>query len=65
MAKQDFLVLPSGRLLQYYKNSIHQTPGINPDLFLWMANEAEAKKIPTAGRSGCLALDEMKIQVKK
>ena len=63
MSDHDFLILPSGRLLQYYKNSIKQRSGINPDIFSWMAKEAEEKKLSKDGHSGCLALDEVKIQV--
>ena len=34
------LVLPSGRLLQYYKNSVKQEPGLNKEVFELMRDEA-------------------------
>lgn len=63
MTANGDLILPSGRLLRYYKNSVHQAPGVTEEMLNWMFKEAEAKEIPAAGRYGCIALDEMKIQV--
>ena len=43
------LVLPSGRLLQLYKNSIKQSPGMNKEVFELMRNEAIKWKISLGG----------------
>ena len=56
------LTLPSTRLLQYYKNSVDQAPGINPRQLEWMEKEAETKKVNAFGKRGGLVLDEMSIQ---
>ena len=54
--------LPSVRLLQYYKNIIHQRPGFIPEVFQWAHQTAEAKKIPLSGRRGGIVFDEMSLQ---
>ena len=56
------LVLPSGRLLQLYKNSIKQSPGMNKEVFELMRNEATKWKISSGGYRGGIMLDEMAIQ---
>ncbi|XP_046357922.2 uncharacterized protein LOC124136148 [Haliotis rufescens] len=56
------LVLPSQRLLQYYKNSVKQSPGINEEHLTWMEEEAKKNGIEGFGRHGGLLLDEMQIQ---
>ena len=56
-------MLPSGRLLQLYKNSIKQEPGLNKEVFKLMRQEAEKKKITKIGKRGGVMLDEMSIQV--
>lgn len=56
------LVLPSQRLLQYYKNSVKQSPGINEEHLTWMEEEAKKNGIEGFGRPGGLLLDEMQIQ---
>ena len=63
MGASGMMVLPSGRLLQMYKNSIQQEHGILPSLLDLMQAEAERLKLPAAGYHGFLAHDEMKIQV--
>ena len=35
------LILPSKRLLQFYKNSVPQAPGIVDEHFQWMVKEAD------------------------
>lgn len=57
------LVLPSGRLLQLYKNSCSQKPGFNESVGKWMAQEAVKRRIGPEGREGGIILDEMAIQV--
>jgi hypothetical protein len=39
------LILPSKRLLQFYKNSVPQAPGIVDENFQWMVKEADKKGI--------------------
>jgi hypothetical protein len=56
------LVLPTGRLLSYYKNAVNQEPGICKDNLEWMANEAKRLNVPPVGMRGGLLLDEMQIQ---
>ena len=56
------LVLPSGRLLQLYKNSISQEPGFNKEVFQLMHDEATKRNISKEGRCGGIMLDEMAIQ---
>ncbi|KAK3099914.1 hypothetical protein FSP39_011714 [Pinctada imbricata] len=56
------MVLPSQRLLQIYKNRIHQRAGVNKELLHWMQNEALLKNVPEEGKEGGLMLDEMSIQ---
>ena len=56
------LALPSGRLLQYYKNSVKQTPGICEDNLKWMHTEANHQLLNEDGRHGGLVIDEMTIQ---
>ncbi len=58
----DKLPLPSVRLLQYYKNFIHQKPGFVPEMLQWMHHTAEQKKLPQSARRGGLIFDEMSIQ---
>ena len=62
LRESGFLVLPSQKLLQIYKNKIHQKAGLNKELLHWMKNEAMHKNIPPEGYEGGLILDEMSIQ---
>ena len=55
-------VLPSERLLQYYKNSVQQEPGLNEEVFQLMREEAEKRKVPQFGKLWGIMLDEMSIQ---
>lgn len=57
------MLMPSQSLLMKYKNYINQQPGVNPTHLDWMCLEAERRGVSDAGRSGCLAIDEMKIEV--
>ncbi|XP_014664265.1 PREDICTED: uncharacterized protein LOC106806734 isoform X3 [Priapulus caudatus] len=56
------VTLPSGRLLRYYKNSVHQKPGLNNDMLHWMYEEAKSKQVPPHGMTGGIVFDEMSIQ---
>jgi len=47
-----FLLLPSQRTLQIYKNKINQKPGINNELIHWMKNEALSRNLPPGGYEG-------------
>lgn len=58
----NMLILPSGRQLRRYKNSIKQEPGIKPEMLRWMKITADKANIPPAGRSGVLMHDEAKLQ---
>jgi hypothetical protein len=58
----ELLVLPTTRLLQYYKNSMKQTTGINPDNLQWMEREADRQGVKNFGKHGGLIVDEMSIQ---
>lgn len=62
LKESNMLLLPSGRLLKYYKNSVHQTTGFVRENLLWMQKEADRQNISTSGRHGGLLLDEMQIQ---
>ena len=64
LKESGMLRLPSGRLLQLYKNSVPQTPGFNKEVLQWMKLEAEKLKLDDFGKSGGIILDEMAIQVK-
>lgn len=56
------LVLPSERLLRFYKNCLDQTPGSSMDMFMWMRKEADRQQVSKAGRHGGLIIDEMAVQ---
>jgi hypothetical protein len=62
LKKSGLLVLPSKRLLQYYKNSIKQTTCFNEDNLKWRAKEANNKQVSDFGKHGGLVMDEMSIQ---
>ena len=49
-------------LLQYYKNSIRQTPCFNTDNLTWMQKEAMRQGISNFGMHGGIVIDEMSIQ---
>ena len=58
--KQSGMILPSERLLAYYKNAVYQKPGIQPNMMRWMY--MEAKKMGPNTFVGGLLLDEMNVQ---
>lgn len=60
LQSSGFLVFPSQRLLQIYKNKIQQKAGINKEI-IWM-KKALHRSIPTEGYEGGLILDEMSVQ---
>ena len=62
LRNSKFLILPSEKLLQRYKNHVNQEAGINSDILHWMANEAKLKNLPPEGFEGGLIIDEMSIQ---
>lgn len=65
MATSGMLRLPSGRLLQYYKNSVPQDSGLNDEVLRWMEQEAKKLNLSDFGKCGGIILDEMSIQVRK
>ena len=62
LKENNIFVLPSGNLLQRYKNAIPQNVGIQPETLRWMANTAKKQGIPRSGYYGGLVHDETKIQ---
>lgn len=62
LKQSGFLVLPSGRLLSYYKNSVKQDTGFISENLEWMQQEADRQGITAGGRRGGLLIDEMQIQ---
>lgn len=57
------LRLPSGRLLQYYKNAVPQHEGFNEEVLQWMEQEASKIQLSEHGKCGGIILDEISIQV--
>lgn len=51
-SENGMLRLPSGRLLQYYNNSVQQKPGLNEEVLQWMEQEADKVKLTELGRCG-------------
>ena len=62
LKNSNMLILPSGRMLQRYKNKIPQVAGINDAMFEWMYEAAKDGKLAPEAYSGGLLHDEMKIQ---
>ena len=62
LRSSGMLVLPSGTLLQMYKNSVKQEPGFNKEVFELMRDEANKRNVGAEGRFGGIMLDEMAIQ---
>jgi hypothetical protein len=58
-------MFPSGRLLEYYKGSVPQKPGLSEEMLQWMKKEADRIGINEFGRCGGIVLDEMSIQVQR
>ena len=59
----DMIILPSGRQLQRYKNTIFQTPGVNRTQIQWMYKAAKSvPNLPDFGWSGGIIHDEVSIQ---
>ena len=58
----NMIILPTGRTLARYKNSIKQASGILDSMFIWMKQTAIKAKLPRNGYYGYLVLDEMKVQ---
>ena len=56
------ILLPSGRQLQKYKNSITQNAGLSKEVFQLMREEAKKRNIPELGMCGGIMFDEMSIQ---
>ncbi|CAB4022245.1 Hypothetical predicted protein [Paramuricea clavata] len=42
---REFIILPSNRLIRYYKNSVNQEPGWNSETISWCKREAEWQKL--------------------
>ena len=62
LGASGMLILPSKRLLQFYKNSVPHAPCIADDNFQWMVKEANKKGIEEHGKRGGILIDEMTIQ---
>ena len=45
LSQSGMIKLPSGRLLQYYKNAVPQHEGFNEDVLHWMEQEATNMKL--------------------
>ena len=60
--KTGVLILPSTRLLAYYKNFAPQHPGVIQENLEWMRCEAQRQGVPSAGMRGDLCIDEMSVQ---
>jgi len=58
MATSGMLRLPSGRLLQYYKNSVPQNSGLNDEVLQWMEQEVRKLNLSEFGKCGGIILDE-------
>ena len=56
------LILPSRRLIQYYRNTDKIANGSNPELFIWCRREADKLNLTEEQRYGGLIFDEMTIQ---
>ena len=65
LSQSGMIKLPSGRLLQYYKNAVPQHEGFNEDVLHWMEQEATKMKLSKEGKCGGIILDEISIQVYK
>ena len=63
LKQSKVLVLPSGRLLSLYKNSVQQNAGFNEEVLDWMVIEMTKLKLDAFGKEGGIILDEMAIQV--
>lgn len=50
---------------RYYKNSIEEVPGWNPDIINWCRKEAERRKLKEKDYWGGFVIDEMNVQVIK
>lgn len=60
--RSGFVVLPSQRLIQRYKNKVQHEAGINKDILNWMKNGAIMNDLSKDGYEGGLMIDEMSIQ---
>ncbi|KAJ8319800.1 hypothetical protein KUTeg_001387 [Tegillarca granosa] len=49
LRNSNFIMLPSEKILQKYKNHVKQDAVINKDMLPWMLNEAKLKNIPPEG----------------
>ncbi|CAB3991554.1 Hypothetical predicted protein [Paramuricea clavata] len=59
----EYIILPSNRLIRYYKNSVDQKPGWNLETIAWCKHETECQKLKEQDYWVGLVLDEMKIQL--
>jgi hypothetical protein len=48
----DMFLLPSERILQYYKNVVDQQPGFFLGNLRWMLEDAKVKNLPSGGGGG-------------
>lgn len=61
---REFIILPSNRLIRYYKNSVYQESGWNEQVIEWCAKEASRQELKPHEYWGGLLIDEMKLQVR-
>lgn len=62
LKENNIFVLPSGNLLQRYKNAIPQNAGIQSETLRWMTNTAKKQGLPNSWYYGGLVHDDTKIQ---
>ena len=62
LKNSGFFILPSSRILQFYKNSVNQVSGFNKEILHWMMLEAKNQGISPDGYEGGIIIDEMTIQ---
>ncbi len=63
LRNSGLLLLPSPSILTKYKNSMQQSPGIQPAMLDWMKKEAERCEVPNHRYWGGLLFDECSLQV--
>ncbi|KAK3108741.1 hypothetical protein FSP39_014554 [Pinctada imbricata] len=62
LRSSGLMILPSEKILQIYKNSVHQEAGFQKEMLKWMAEEAKVKNLSPEGYVGGLIIDEMSLQ---
>lgn len=62
LSSSGFLLLPSKRQIQRYKNKVDQHVGISKENLKWMLSEAKRRSLHIDGYQGGILIDEMTIQ---